>query len=365
MEVGAALVEQLAQRRDVLGQARRSGTRRSAGAGARRVRRRRGRARPRRRRSARHRSPAGRPEAQGRLERLDRVLRRSVAGPAVGEADRRIEQRGQPLLHERRLCQPLPPMGCGPTSGRGDYGGFVPSRSRRVHRQEGDMSSKRKDTTANSPQVDDRRPPWRRSAVLAAATPATATTPPGSDETTTHGRGRNDDDRGRHVVHGEPRHRRLRRRRRPRPPPAPTSNFAAVLAEQCEGDTGQQLLASGLQVVMGTDGSLRIVEILLTCDIEFVGAVDPELGRPTDQRRSDHRRPGEQRSRPTRPRPTCSTRSWRSTGGSPTRGSSRKPERRPPTKGVDIDRALAPSRRRARGCRRGDLGAGGAGDHGG
>ncbi|HET9546234.1 MAG TPA: hypothetical protein VFP09_05375 [Desertimonas sp.] len=53
-----------------------------------------------------------------------------------------------------------------------------------------------------------------------------------------------------------------------------------MLAEQCEGDTGQQLLASGLQVVMGTDGSLRIVEVLLTCDVEFVGAVDPELGRP-------------------------------------------------------------------------------------
>ena len=61
---------------------------------------------------------------------------------------------------------------------------------------------------------------------------------------------------------------------------APTG-FAAVLAEQCEGDTGHQLLASGLQVVMGDDGSLRIVEILLTCDVEFVGAVDPELGRPS------------------------------------------------------------------------------------
>src|SRR5688572_28892538 len=71
---------------------------------------------------------AGRPEAQGSLKRLDRVLRRSVAGPAVGETDRRIEQRGEPLLHERRLCQPLPPMGCGPAGGRGGYGGFVPSR---------------------------------------------------------------------------------------------------------------------------------------------------------------------------------------------------------------------------------------------
>ena len=32
---------------------------------------------------------------------------------------------------------------------------------------------------------------------------------------------------------------------------------------------------------MGTDGSLRIVEIALACDIEFVGAVDEALGRPT------------------------------------------------------------------------------------
>ena len=50
---------------------------------------------------------------------------------------------------------------------------------------------------------------------------------------------------------------------------------------QCAGDTGQQLLASGLQVVLGTDGSLRIVEIALACDIEFVGPVDEALGRPT------------------------------------------------------------------------------------
>ena len=32
---------------------------------------------------------------------------------------------------------------------------------------------------------------------------------------------------------------------------------------------------------MGTDGSLRIVEIVLACDIEFIGAVDEALGRPT------------------------------------------------------------------------------------
>ncbi len=33
--------------------------------------------------------------------------------------------------------------------------------------------------------------------------------------------------------------------------------------------------------MIGEDGSLRIVEILLTCDVEFVGAVDPALGRPS------------------------------------------------------------------------------------
>jgi hypothetical protein len=53
-----------------------------------------------------------------------------------------------------------------------------------------------------------------------------------------------------------------------------------MLESECEGDTGHQLLASGLQVVLGEDGSLRIVEIALACDIEFVGAVDEVLGRP-------------------------------------------------------------------------------------
>ena len=54
-----------------------------------------------------------------------------------------------------------------------------------------------------------------------------------------------------------------------------------MLEAECEGDAGQQLLASGLQVVLGDDGSLRIVQIALACDIEFVGAVDETLGRPT------------------------------------------------------------------------------------
>ena len=62
---------------------------------------------------------------------------------------------------------------------------------------------------------------------------------------------------------------------------ASSSEFAAALEAECEGDTGNQLLASGLQVVIGADGSLRIVEIVLACDIEFIGAVDEALGRPT------------------------------------------------------------------------------------
>jgi hypothetical protein len=53
-----------------------------------------------------------------------------------------------------------------------------------------------------------------------------------------------------------------------------------MLAEQCEGDTGQPLLADALQEAVGSDGSNRIVEIVRTCDIEFVAPVDAELGRP-------------------------------------------------------------------------------------
>jgi hypothetical protein len=54
-----------------------------------------------------------------------------------------------------------------------------------------------------------------------------------------------------------------------------------MLAAQCEGDTGHALLADALQEAVGSDGSNRIVEIVRTCDIEFVAPVDTELGRPT------------------------------------------------------------------------------------
>jgi hypothetical protein len=64
------------------------------------------------------------------------------------------------------------------------------------------------------------------------------------------------------------------------PATASSAEFTATLEAECEGDTGHQLLASGLQVVMGEDGSLRMIEIVLACDIEFVGAVDEALGRP-------------------------------------------------------------------------------------
>jgi hypothetical protein len=54
-----------------------------------------------------------------------------------------------------------------------------------------------------------------------------------------------------------------------------------MLAAQCEGDTGQPLLADALQEAVGSDGSNRIVEIVRTCDVEFVPPVDATLGRPT------------------------------------------------------------------------------------
>ncbi len=59
------------------------------------------------------------------------------------------------------------------------------------------------------------------------------------------------------------------------------ADFTTLLATECEGDTGQPLLADALQAAVGSDGSNRIVEILRTCDVEFVGAVDQMLGRPT------------------------------------------------------------------------------------
>jgi hypothetical protein len=54
-----------------------------------------------------------------------------------------------------------------------------------------------------------------------------------------------------------------------------------MLATECEGDTGHPLLADALQQAVGSDGSNRIVEIVRTCDIEFVPPVDAELARPT------------------------------------------------------------------------------------
>jgi hypothetical protein len=59
------------------------------------------------------------------------------------------------------------------------------------------------------------------------------------------------------------------------------ADFTAALTAECEGDTGQALLADALEAVVGSDGSNRIVEILRTCDVQFVGAVDQALGRPT------------------------------------------------------------------------------------
>ncbi len=53
-----------------------------------------------------------------------------------------------------------------------------------------------------------------------------------------------------------------------------------MLAAECEGDTGQPLLADALQDAVGSDGSNRVVEIVRTCDIEFVAPVDAGLGRP-------------------------------------------------------------------------------------
>ncbi len=79
------------------------------------------------------------------------------------------------------------------------------------------------------------------------------------------------------------------------PATASSAEFAATLEAECEGDTGNQLLASGLQVVLGEDGSLRIVEIVLACDIEFVGACRRSARTADNQRRGLDRRPGQQR----------------------------------------------------------------------
>ena len=120
-------------------------------------------------------------------------------------------------------------------------------------------------------------------AVLATATSTMASTPPGSDETTTTAPAETTPPDGTTPSTDDATSTSAAEAATTTAVATTTAptGFAAVLAEQCEGDNGQQLLASGLQVVMGDDGSLRIVEILLTCDIEFVGAVDPELGRPS------------------------------------------------------------------------------------
>lgn len=64
-------------------------------------------------------------------------------------------------------------------------------------------------------------------------------------------------------------------------PSVGSADFTAMLATECEGDTGQPLLASALQAAALPDGSIRIVEIVRTCDVEFVGALDEALGRAT------------------------------------------------------------------------------------
>jgi hypothetical protein len=101
VKVGPALVEQPSQRRDVLGEF-------VAAAGADRST---APAQPDDAIVIEHRDAVGsqpdvalqpgRPELEGDMERLDGVLRRPVPGTAVGEANGRIEQRRQALLHDR------------------------------------------------------------------------------------------------------------------------------------------------------------------------------------------------------------------------------------------------------------------------
>ena len=64
------------------------------------------------------------------------------------------------------------------------------------------------------------------------------------------------------------------------PAPATSEEFAATLAAECDGDAGAPLLAAALRAVAAPDGSLRIVEIFEACDVEFVGEIDVEAGRP-------------------------------------------------------------------------------------
>jgi hypothetical protein len=64
------------------------------------------------------------------------------------------------------------------------------------------------------------------------------------------------------------------------PATATSEEFAALLAAACDGDTGEPLLAVALLDVAAPDGSLRIAAIFEACDVEFVGEIDDEVGRP-------------------------------------------------------------------------------------
>ena len=113
VEVRSALVEKSAQRRDVLGQlvepARRYRTpptpetndpvmiEHGHAVGG----------QPHVALEARH------PELQGHPERFDGVLLGAVAGATMSEADRRIEQRRKPLLHETLIVPGMPPIADG------------------------------------------------------------------------------------------------------------------------------------------------------------------------------------------------------------------------------------------------------------
>jgi hypothetical protein len=61
---------------------------------------------------------------------------------------------------------------------------------------------------------------------------------------------------------------------------ASSEEFTATLDAACEGDSGHPLLAAALLEAAATDGSLRVIEIVQRCDVEFAGAVDADVGRP-------------------------------------------------------------------------------------
>ena len=61
---------------------------------------------------------------------------------------------------------------------------------------------------------------------------------------------------------------------------ASSEEFTATLDAACEGDSGHPLLAAALLEAAATDGSLRVIEIVQRCDVEFAGAADADVGRP-------------------------------------------------------------------------------------